>query len=314
MLAHRARFALAPICDRRFAVASLPTGSVVTGPFVPRVNSCSYLLMRAASDSPIIELRRVSKAFGSQRVLVDLDLRVARGRTTVIIGRSGTGKSVLLKHIVGLLRPDIGEVYFEGERVDTLSERALGPIRAQISFVFQLNALFDSMSVGENVAFPMVETGRGRLDRGRVADLVQESLEIVGLAGFEDKRPAELSGGEKKRVALARAIAHEPRPKVILYDEPTAGLDPQRSDSINKLIRRLQEQFHVTGIVVTHDMRSAAEIGDRVLLLHHGQFAADGTAAELMRHADPVVRRFVEGVAEPQDLRGLGELEGSRAR
>lgn len=259
--------------------------------------------------SPIIELRRVSKSFGSQRVLFDLDLRVQRGRTTVIIGRSGTGKSVLLKHIVGLLRPDIGEVYFEGQRVDTLSEQALTPIRQQISFVFQLNALFDSMSVGENVAFPMVEAGSGRLDRQRVAELVHESLGIVGLAGFEHKRPADLSGGEKKRVALARAIAREPRPKVILYDEPTAGLDPQRSDAINKLICRLQEQFHVTGIVVTHDMRSAAEIADRVLMLHHGQFIADGRPEELMRHENSVVRRFVEGVAEPADLLVFGGSE-----
>jgi phospholipid/cholesterol/gamma-HCH transport system ATP-binding protein len=252
--------------------------------------------------SPIIELRRVSKAFGRQRVLVDLDLQVERGATTVIIGRSGTGKSVLLKHIVGLLQPDRGEVYFEGRRIDNLSERELVSVRQQISFVFQLNALFDSMSVGENVAFPLVETGRGHVDRRRVREIVEHSLEIVGLAGFEDKRPADLSGGEKKRVALARAIAHETPPKVILYDEPTAGLDPQRSDAINKLIRRLQREYHVTGIVVTHDMRSAAEVGDRILMLHQGMFIADGRPEALASHPDPVVRRFVEGTAEPADL------------
>ena len=256
----------------------------------------------APIGEPIIELRRVSKRFGPQRVLIDLDLKVGRGQTTVIIGRSGCGKSVLLKHIVGLLQPDDGEVYFEGQRLDELSERELVPIRQQISFVFQLNALFDSMTVAENVGFQMRENRRGKLDRRRIQQIVTSRLEEVGLAGFENKRPAELSGGEKKRVALARAIALEPPPKVILYDEPTAGLDPQRADVINKLICRLQRDFQVTSIVVTHDMRSAAEIGDRVLMLHAGQFLADGTAAELMNHASPIVRRFVEGVADPNEL------------
>lgn len=259
------------------------------------------------SSAPVIELHRVSKAFGRQRVLVDLDLKVERGKTTVIIGRSGTGKSVLLKHIVGLLRPDRGEVYYEGQRIDRLQERELVPIRQQISFVFQLNALFDSMSVAENVAFPMTENRRGRLDKRKVRELASRCLDVVGLAGFESKRPAELSGGEKKRVALARAIALDPPPKVILYDEPTAGLDPQRSDSINKLIRRLQGDFHVTGVVVTHDMRTASEVGDRVLMLHHGQFIADGPPELLRNHPLPAVRRFVEGQAEPQDIKGLGE-------
>lgn len=252
--------------------------------------------------APIIELRRVSKSFGKQRVLADVDLRVEPGKTTVIMGRSGTGKSVLLKHIVGLLKPDIGEVYFQGERIDQLSESRLVPIRQQISMVFQLNALFDSMSVGENVAFPMRENSRKRLTTAALRSMVERCLGEVGLSGFENKRPAELSGGEKKRVALARAIAMDPPPKVILYDEPTAGLDPQRSDVINKLIRRLQHDFAVTGVVVTHDLKSAGEVGDRLLLLHQGRFLADGTPDDLMRHSDPQVRRFVEGVADPADL------------
>lgn len=257
------------------------------------------------STTPILELRRVSKAFGRQRVLEDVDLQVRRHENTVIVGRSGTGKSVLLKHIVGLLRPDVGEVWYEGQRIDNLGERALVPIRRQISFVFQLNALFDSMTVLQNVAFPMTENAEGRLDRRHIDKLARRSLEMVGLTGFEEKQPAELSGGERKRVALARAIAMDPPPKVILYDEPTAGLDPQRSDVINKLIRMLQEQMHVTGIIVTHDMRSAAEVGDRLLVLWNGRFVADGPPATVLHSAEPHVRRFVEGVAEPEELATL---------
>lgn len=256
-------------------------------------------------SSTIIEFRGVSKAFGRQVVLDHVDLAVQRGHTTVIIGRSGVGKSVLLKHIVGLLRPDAGEVHYEGRRVDHLSERRLVEVRREISFVFQLNALFDSMSVGENVAFPMMENSRGRIHRKQIADLVARCLDIVGLRGFQKKRPAELSGGEKKRVALARAIAIEPPPKVILYDEPTAGLDPQRADVINKLIRHLQREVNVTGIVVTHDMRSAAEVGDRVLMLWNGRFIADCPPAKLASADEEHVRRFVSGEAEPDDLRAL---------
>jgi len=251
---------------------------------------------------PIIELRRVSKSFGRQRVLDDVDLRIARGQTTVIIGRSGTGKSVLLKHIVGLLRPDKGEVYFDGQRIDTLSERQLVPIRRQISFVFQLNALFDSMSVLENVAFPMIESPAQKKSRAEIRKLAERCLRAVGLEGFENKRPAELSGGEKKRVAFARAIAMEPPPHVILYDEPTAGLDPQRSDVVNRLIRYLKQQMNVTGIVVTHDMKSAQAIGDRVLMLWNGRFVFDGTPDEIMRSDEEHVRRFVEGIAEPDEV------------
>ena len=260
-------------------------------------------------QDPIIELRRVSKAFGRQRVLDDVDLNIERGKTTVIIGRSGTGKSVLLKHIVGLLRPDRGEVYFEGQRIDQLSEHALTPVRQQISFVFQLNALFDSMNVIDNVAFPMLEQRQGRGDKHKIQRLAEHCLELVGLAGFEEKRPADLSGGEKKRVAFARAIALDPPPKVILYDEPTAGLDPQRADVVNKLIRHLQHEMKVTGVVVTHDMKLALEVGDRLLLLWNGRFIADGLPEEVIHSTKPQVRRFVEGIAEPEDLRSLSTAE-----
>lgn len=255
-----------------------------------------------SDELSVIELRRVTKSFGRQRVLDDIDLRVERGKNTVIIGRSGTGKSVLLKHIVGLLRPDLGEVYFEGQRIDKLGERAWVPIRRQISFVFQLNALFDSMTVLENVAFPMTENTTGRIDREKIKALSLHCLEIVGLKGFGQKRPAELSGGEKKRVALARAIAMDPPPKVILYDEPTAGLDPQRSDAINKLIRQMQQEFNVTGVVVTHDMKTAAETGDRVFVLWNGRFVEEGTPEEVLRAKEPHVQRFVHGIAEPGDI------------
>ncbi len=261
------------------------------------------------SGQPIIELRQVSKSFGHQRVLDCVDLAVERGKNTVIIGRSGTGKSVLLKHIVGLLRPDSGEVYYAGQRIDRLGERALVPIRQQISFVFQLNALFDSMSVLDNVCFPMKENSAGRLDRRKMRDLALRCIELVGLTGLESKRPADLSGGEKKRVAFARAIALDPLPNVILYDEPTAGLDPQRADVVNRLIRHLQQELNVTGVVVTHDMRSAGEVGDRVLMLWDGRFLADGTPKEVLQASDPHVRRFVRGEAEPTDVRAFGDRD-----
>ena len=253
-------------------------------------------------EKPIIELRRVTKSFGRQRVLDDIDLRIERGKTTVIIGRSGSGKSVLLKHIVGLLRPDRGEVYFEGRRIDTLNEKTLVPIRRQISFVFQLNALFDSLTVGENVGFPMTENTARQIPKAKIRELGRRCLDIVGLAGFESKIPPELSGGEKKRVALARAIAMDPPPKIILYDEPTTGLDPPRADVINKLIRHLQHEVHVTSVVVTHDMKSALEVGDRILMLYNGRFVADGSPQALLESDSPVVKRFIEGIAEPEEL------------
>lgn len=256
----------------------------------------------ADTETPILEFRNLSKAFGRQVVLSDVDLAVERGRCTVIIGRSGTGKSVLLKHAVGLLRPDAGQVLYEGRRVDTLREREWSDVRREVSFVFQLNALFDSLTVLENVSFPMREgVGRGASRRDQ-EKLARRCLEMVGMEGSEEKRPAQLSGGEKKRVALARAIALDPPPRVILYDEPTAGLDPQRADVINKLIKHLQKEVHVTSVVVTHDMTSAREVGDRILMLSGGRFVADVAPDRLDEVEDPVVRRFIRGQAEPAEL------------
>ncbi len=246
------------------------------------------------SGQPIIEFRNVSKRFGRLEVLRDVDVGFHRGKTTVIIGESGTGKSVLLKHMVGLLRPDRGQVCVDGQRIDKLKEKDLVPIRRRFGFLFQMGALFDSLTAGENVAFPLREHTRHGEDEIRT--IVKKKLELMGLDGVQNKRPAELSGGQRKRVALARAIALNP--EIILYDEPTTGLDPIRSDSINELIIKLKQELGVTSIVVTHDMTSAFKVADRILMLHHGQFIADGTADDFRNSADVHVRRFVAGDAD----------------
>ncbi len=247
---------------------------------------------------PIIEFRKVSKRFGDLVVLDAVDLAIRPGQTTVIIGESGIGKSVTLKHTLGLLRPDSGEVLFEGRRIDNLSERDLAPVRRNFGFLFQMGALFDSMSAGENVGFPLVENGR--FSDPEIERLVAEKLHMVGLNGLEHKRPAELSGGQRKRVALARAIALNP--KVILYDEPTTGLDPLRADDINLLINKLKQELAITGLVVTHDMRSAFRVGDRILMLHGGGFRIDGTPQQILESGDAVVRRFVDGRSADEAL------------
>lgn len=241
----------------------------------------------------LIEFRGVRKRFGPVKVLRGVDVTLKRGETTVVIGESGVGKSVVLKHIVGLIRPDKGEVYFHGKRIDKLSDRLLAPVRTRFGFLFQMGALFDSQTVAKNVAFPMIE--HTDLDPEEIARRVAAKLELVGLDGLQDKMPAELSGGQRKRVALARAIALEP--EVILYDEPTTGLDPIRSDSINELIRKLQKRLGVTSVVVTHDMASVRKVGDRVIMLHGGKFIFDGTPRQLESSDDARVRQFVEGRA-----------------
>src|SRR6185503_12123098 len=189
----------------------------------------------------LIELKKVSKSFGRLIVLDELDLAISEGESITIIGASGTGKSVLLKHIVGLPRPDTGEVWFDGQEIDTMTERELMTIRQRFGFLFQMGALFDSLTVGENIAFPLVEHTHKKPEE--ISRIVARKLEMVGLSGMEKKLPAQLSGGQKKRVALARAIALDP--EVILYDEPTTGLDPVRSDVINQLIIRLKRQMNV---------------------------------------------------------------------
>ena len=253
------------------------------------------------NDQPIIKLRQVYKSFGPLHVLLGVDLAIRRGSTTVVIGPSGCGKSVLLKHIVALLRPDRGEVFFEGREISRLRERELVPIRQRVGFVFQGGALFDSMTVEENVCFPLVEHDRRR--RGDHADRCREALRLVGLDGAQRKVPGELSGGQKKRVALARAIVLDP--DVILYDEPTTGLDPVRADLINELIIKLQHELTTTAVVVTHDMASARKVADRIVMLYDGRFIADAAPAELDGVRNEIVRHFVEGRASVQELREL---------
>ena len=249
----------------------------------------------------LIELRKLHKRFGRLVVLNGISLNIEDGQSLVIIGASGTGKSVLIKHIVGLLRPDKGEVWFDGKRIDGLSERDLVEVRKQFGFLFQMGALFDSLSVEDNVGFPLAE--HTRKTREEVADLVTQKLAMVGLRDAGKKMPGELSGGQRKRVALARAIALGPR--VILYDEPTTGLDPIRSDVINELILKLQRELKVTSIVVTHDMQSAFKVGDRIVMLHEGKIVFDGTPDDIRASEDPIVRRFVQGEAGEQELAGL---------
>ncbi|NOX58606.1 MAG: ABC transporter ATP-binding protein [Planctomycetes bacterium] len=249
----------------------------------------------------MVELRNVSKRFGRLHVLRGVNISFERGKTTVIIGASGAGKSVILKHIVRLLMPDDGEVLCNGQRIDTMSDRDLVSIRMRFGFLFQMGALFDSLTVAENVAFPIVEhTRRSRSD---IAKTVAQKLAMVGLDGLQGKKPAQLSGGQRKRVALARAISLEP--EIILYDEPTTGLDPIRSDIINELIIKLQRELNVTSIVVTHDMASVRRVGDRVVMLHEGHFVFDGTPAEMESCSTPTVRQFVEGRAGGEQLAGI---------
>jgi len=253
------------------------------------------------NQEPIIALKGVSKAFDSLVVLDDVDLAILPGQTTVIIGPSGSGKSVLLKHIVGLMKPDHGRVMFEGQNITKMHERKLAKIRTHFGFLFQGAALFDSMTVGENVAFPLEEHEVGtRADR---VERVNDVLCMVGLEDLQQRYPEELSGGQKKRVALARAIVLNP--KVILYDEPTTGLDPIRADLINELIIRLQRTLNVTSVVVTHDIASARKVADRIVMLYKGKFIADAAPDNLESIQNEVVRNFVEGRASEEELRGL---------
>src|SRR5438067_8445505 len=241
--------------------------------------------------APLLSIRDLHKRLGRQEALRGFDLDVTSGDTLVIIGRSGGGKSVLLKHIIGLMKPTSGEVIFEGQDVALLSERKLGAIRKKIAILFQGAALFDSMSVAENIAFPLKEAGLK--DVKVIAEKVSAALEVVDLAGEQKKMPENLSGGMKKRVGLARAIVSEPI--CVLYDEPTTGLDPIVADSINRLIRRLQKRLGVTSIVVTHDMKSAVHVADQIAYLHEGQIYFKGTPEELRASSDPLIQDFIEG-------------------
>ena len=256
-------------------------------------------------ERPVVRLDGVYKRFDNLDVLDGISLDLQHGQTTVIIGESGAGKSVILKHIVRLLRPDSGQVYYHDQRIDNLPERRLVQIRRRFGFLFQLSALFDSLTVGQNVAFPIRE--HTRRSRREIDRIVAEKLSMVGLDGLQSKWPAELSGGQKKRVALARAIAMDP--EIILYDEPTTGLDPPRADIINQLIMKLQRELGVTSVVVTHDMASACKVADRILMLYEGKFIFDGTPEDIVRSEDPRVHCFVEGRCHDEDLQSL-KLEG----
>ena len=245
-----------------------------------------------------LEMRGIKKSFGDQVVLRGVDLDVRRGEVLVLLGGSGGGKSVLMKHMVGLLQPDEGTVTLEGKVISDLSERDLSWARKKISMMFQSGALFDSMTVAENVAFPMQEAGLR--DRDELSRRVSEALEIVHLEGQEDKMPATLSGGMRKRVALARAVVEEPC--CVLYDEPHAGLDPVTGDSIDRLIKDLANEHGITNVVITHEMRSAFRIADRFVFMKDGLVYWEGTPGELKACQDPVLVNFVEGRSQDSDL------------
>jgi phospholipid/cholesterol/gamma-HCH transport system ATP-binding protein len=256
---------------------------------------------RDGEADDIVRLDGVHKSFGRNHVLRGVTLSFRRSMTTVVLGPSGCGKSVMLKHVVGLLKPDAGEVWYDDARVDTRSERQLGPIRRDFGFLFQNGALFDSLSVRDNVAFPLVE--HTTFDDERRRERVRHVLGLVGLADLLDRMPGDLSGGQRKRIALARAIVLDP--KVILYDEPTTGLDPIRADVINELIIKLQRELHTTSIVVTHDLASAFKVADHMVMLHEGKVALEGPP-ETFRATDvPVVKRFLHGEATEEDLAGI---------
>jgi phospholipid/cholesterol/gamma-HCH transport system ATP-binding protein len=246
----------------------------------------------------MIQVRDLRRKFGLNRVLDGVNFRIDKGESVVIIGRSGSGKSVLLKHLIGLLQPDSGQVLIEGEDIVPMNERELLRVRHKFGMLFQGAALFDSMTVAENVAFAFRR--ERSIPQEEIRRKVCEVLEMVDLPGTEDKKPAELSGGMKKRVGLARAIIYQPA--IVLYDEPTTGLDPIVSDSIDQLILRVRDRLDVTTVVVTHDMRSARRLGQRILMLHEGKIYAAGTADEIFQSEDPVVRRFIEGVSDPKEL------------
>jgi phospholipid/cholesterol/gamma-HCH transport system ATP-binding protein len=249
----------------------------------------------------MIEIINLCKSFGGHKVLDNLNLNIETGETTVIIGRSGCGKSVLLKHIIGLLRPDSGQVIINGRDVTRMDYKELNGLRMEFGMLFQGAALFDSLNILENVGFGLIEhTGAGR---DEIAKRIRECLALVGLKDIEDKKPAELSGGMRKRVGLARAIAL--RPKIILYDEPTTGVDPIMGDAINDLIVQLHNQLKVTSIAVTHDMTSAYKIADKIAMLYNGKIITVGRPEDIKNTKDPIVKQFVTGAGKGPITEGI---------
>ena len=249
----------------------------------------------------MIEIINLCKSFDGHKVLDNLNLNINTGETTVIICRSGCGKSVLLKHIIGILKPESGQVLIDGKDVTRMDEKELSALRLKFGMLFQGAALFDSLNVYENVGFNLIEhtsAGKEEIDKA-----VKESLALVGLKGIEDKKPAELSGGMRKRVGLARAICI--RPQILLYDEPTTGVDPIMGDAVNDLIVELHNKLKVTGIAVTHDMTSAYKIADRIAMLYNGKIIANGTPDEIKNTTDPVVRQFITGASKGPITEGI---------
>lgn len=244
-------------------------------------------------DNRVIQLMGIHKSFGSKSVLRGVNLEIQKGETMVIIGGSGTGKSVILKHIIGLLKPDQGGVLVAGKDLSMMTERGLDEIRKKFGMLFQMAALFDSLRVWENVGFALRQ--QTRLKDSQIREIASEKLAMVGLRGVENLMPSELSGGMRKRVGLARAIATEP--EILLYDEPTTGLDPIMADAINDLIIEMKERLKVTAIAITHDMVSAYKIADRIAMLYQGQILEIGSADEIKNSPNPVVRQFVTGSA-----------------
>ncbi|MGF1656831.1 MAG: ABC transporter ATP-binding protein [Verrucomicrobiales bacterium] len=253
--------------------------------------------MAESTPQHLLRMIDVHKALGEQKILQGVNLDIYAGETLVIIGRSGEGKSVLLKNMVGLMKPDQGRILYEDQDIAQLSERQLMPIRRRIGILFQGGALFDSFTVKENIAFPLWEAGER--NRRVIAKKVDEALEVVNLAGHGDKMPVNLSGGMKKRVGLARAIIGEP--SCVLYDEPTAGLDPVVTDSIDQLILRLQSRFGITSVVVTHDMKSAFHVANRIAYLREGKIYFLGTPEELKNNEDPAIQDFIEGRSSEEE-------------
>ena len=249
----------------------------------------------------MIEIKNVHRAFDGHHVLDGVDLTINTGETTVIIGRSGCGKSVLLKHIIGLLKPSSGQIVIDGKDVTRMDEKELSAIRMKFGMLFQGAALFDSLNVLENVAFGMIEHTTST--REAIVKRVKECLSLVGLRGIEHKKPAELSGGMRKRVGLARAICL--RPQIMLYDEPTTGIDPIMGDAINDLIIELHNKLKVTSIAVTHDMTSAYKIADRMAMLYNGKIIAIGTPEEIKNTKDPIVKQFITGASKGPITEGI---------
>ena len=242
----------------------------------------------------MIEIINLCKSFRRHQVLQNLNVTIQTGETMVVIGRSGGGKSVLLKHIVGLLKPDSGQVMVDGQDLTKLSGPALQALRMRFGMVFQGAALFDSLTVGENVGFALRE--HRLLPEREIAERVRECLALVGLKGIEGMKPAELSGGMRKRVGIARALSV--RPEILLFDEPTTGIDPVMADSVNTLIKALHDRLQVTLIMVTHDMVSAYKVASRIAMLYEGRIIAVGTPTEIQATTNPIVRQFVRGEAE----------------